>query len=283
MLAAAVVLWRFASPSLESAATLEPGWILRLWLRNLAVVAVAAGGTHLYLYTLARQGDDLRYDARPLGRNKRIFLFNDQVKDNMALTLGPAVLCWTGWEAFIWWAYANGWADMITWSSNPLWFTALILIVPLWSVLYFSLHHWLLHRRPVYRHVHSWHHRNVNIGPWSGLAMHPVEQFILFSDVLVLLVVPSHPVHMLFAMLHHGVGAPLSHTGYDAIKLPLGVRLHVGDFHHQLHHRLIECNYGGLESPLDDIIGAFHDGTTEGDQLTADRRKRLSAKAKATG
>lgn len=281
MLALAFVLWRWASPSPETAATLAPGWIIQLWLRNLAVVAVVAGGTHLYLHTFRRQGDEFRYDARPLGRNKRIFLFSDQVRDNAFLTLGPAVICWTVWEAFMWWAYANGWATLITWSSNPVWFVVLLLIVPLWSSLYFSVQHWLLHRRPVYRHVHAWHHRNVNIGPLSGLAMHPAEQFLLFSDVVLFLLVPSHPIHLLFAMLHHGVGAPLSHTGYDAIRLPLGLRLNVGDFHHQLHHRLIECNYGGLDSPLDDLIDSFHDGTSEGDRHIAERRKRLSAGARA--
>ncbi len=68
MLALAFVLWRWASPSLETAAALAPGWIALLWLRNLAVVSAAAVGSHLYLYTFARQGDELRYDARPLGQ-----------------------------------------------------------------------------------------------------------------------------------------------------------------------------------------------------------------------
>ena len=45
---------------------------------------------------------------------------------------------------------------------------------------------------------------------------------------------------------------------------------------HQLHHRFIECNYGGIESPLDDLIGAFHDGTPDGDQMVAERLSRRS-------
>ena len=82
---------------------------------------------------------------------------------------------------------------------------------------------------------------------------------------------------MLFALMHHTIGAPMSHTGYDAVRLARRQRFEMGDFHHQLHHRFIECNYGGLESPLDELIGSFHDGTTDGDQMVADRLTRLSA------
>ena len=133
----------------------------------------------------------------------------------------------------------------------------------------------------MYKHVHSWHHRNMNIGPWSGLSMHPLEQIILYSDLVLLLVLPSSGVHMLFALMHHTMGAPMSHTGYDAVQLPVRQRFELGDFHHQLHHRFIECNYGGLESPLDELIGAFHDGTPEGDEMVAARLSLLSGSRQA--
>jgi sterol desaturase/sphingolipid hydroxylase (fatty acid hydroxylase superfamily) len=153
--------------------------------------------------------------------------------------------------------------------------------VPVWSIAYFSVTHWLLHRGPAYTHVHSWHHKNVNVGPWSGLAMHPLEHVVLYADVLLFLVLPAHPVHFLFAMMHHSLGAPMSHTGHDALRLPGGFRFELGDFFHQLHHRFIECNYGGPESPLDTAINAWHDGTEEGEQATAARRRRLSAAKRA--
>ncbi len=103
--------------------------------------------------------------------------------------------------------------------DNPVWFVVLLGFVPIWSVLYFGAGHWLLHRGPVYAHVHSWHHRNMNIGPWSGLSMHPLEHVVLYSDILLFLVPPSSGVHMLFALMHHTIGAPMSHTGYDAVRL----------------------------------------------------------------
>ncbi|MYJ36969.1 MAG: sterol desaturase family protein, partial [Acidimicrobiaceae bacterium] len=187
----------------------------------------------------------------------------------------------TVWESLGWWAYANGIIRHWSFSDNPVWFVVLLGLVPIWSVLYFGAGHWLLHRRLMYKHVHSWHHRNMNIGPWSGLSMHPLEQVILYSDLVLLLILPSSGVHMLFALMHHTIGAPMSHTGYDAVQLPARQRFELGDFHHQLHHRFIECNYGGLESPLDEMIGAFHDGTAEGDQMVTERLSRLSASRRA--
>ncbi|MDE0067577.1 MAG: sterol desaturase family protein [Acidimicrobiaceae bacterium] len=275
MLAFALVFWRWLSPSIETTATLSFGWIAAVWARNLSVMLIVAGGVHLWLYRARRQGDELRYDARPLAKNKRIFLFRDQVLDNMALSLGPAVLVWTAAEVLILHGYGRGWLSLASLDSNPVWFIALILIIPWWSVLYFGAGHRLLHIGGAYRKVHSWHHKNVNVGPWSGLAMHPVEHLVLFGDVFLLFLLPSHPIHFYFMVLHHSLGAPLSHTGYDAVILPGGLKFRVGDFHHQLHHRFLECNYGGLESPLDEMLDTFHDGTADGDAHMAARRAAL--------
>ena len=283
MLATSFLIWAWFMPSAERTKHFELGWILEVWLRNLILVTVVAGGLHVWLYVIARQGDGLRYDARPFGRNKRVFLFGNQVRENIFLTLVPAVGVWTGFEALLLWAYANGYAPSITFGDNPAWFVVFLAIIPWWSVLYFSAHHRLLHTGPAYRYVHSWHHRNVNVGPWSGLAMHPAEHLVLFSDVVLLFLLPSHPVHLYFMAMHHGIGAPLSHTGYDAVLLgPQNhrqARFELGDFHHQLHHRFIECNYGGLESPLDEMIGSFHDGTPQGDAaLSRSRHERSSTR-----
>jgi len=280
MLIVAWGIWEFAAPDLTRAESFAVGWMAQIWIRNIVLVAVVAGALHWWLWMRMAQ-QDLRYDTRPMGKNKRLFLFDDQVKDNLTLTLGSAMLIGTLWESVGWWAYANDIAPMITWGENPIWFIALFLLVPVWSIAYFSVTHWLLHRGPAYTHVHSWHHKNVNVGPWSGLAMHPLEHVVLYADVLLFLVLPAHPVHFLFAMMHHSLGAPMSHTGHDALRLPGGFRFELGDFFHQLHHRFIECNYGGPESPLDTAINAWHDGTEEGEQATAARRRRLSAAKRA--
>jgi len=280
MLAVAFGIWAWLMPAASAAESLSPGWVAGVWLRNLLLVAVVAGGVHVWLYRWGRQGEGLRYDARPLGRNKRKFLFGDQVKDNMFLTLASAVAVWTLAESAVLWAYANGVAPRLHWEADPVWFVVLLAAVPYWSYTWFSVTHRLLHFGPVYRRVHSWHHRNDNLGPWSGLAMHPLEHVVLFGDVVILLLLPSHPVHLYFMLMHHGLGAPLSHTGYDALLLGRRLRFEFGDFHHQLHHRFVECNYGTPDIPLDDMIGSWHDGGPEGDRRIAERiRQRTESRS----
>ncbi len=51
-------------------------------------------------------------------------------------------------------------------------------------------------------------------------------------------------------------------------------RFELGDFHHQIHHRFIECNYGGYESPLDELLGAWHDGTPKGAEVLVHRARK---------
>ena len=175
----------------------------------------------------------------------------------------------------MWYAYANGWATMITFDSNPIWFVVLIILIPIWAGFYFYTHHRILHIGFMYRHVHSWHHKNINTGPWSGLAMHPVESFILMTDTLLFLLVPAHPVHVIFLLFHHGIGAPTSHAGFEKLKIGGKTGLEVGDFFHQLHHRFFDCNYGTYETPWDTWLGTFHDGTAEGNELVKERRRKI--------
>ncbi|WP_353816990.1 hypothetical protein [Mesorhizobium sp.] len=52
----------------------------------------------------------------------------------------------------------------------------------------------MLHWGPLYNYVHSLHHRNVNVGPWSGMSMHPIEHIIYMSSVVIHVVLPSHPI-----------------------------------------------------------------------------------------
>ena len=101
MLIVAWGIWEFAAPDLTRAESLAVGWIAQIWIRNIVLVGVIAGALHWWLWMMAQQ--DLRYDTRPMGKNKRL-LFDDQVKDNLALTLVSAMLIGTLWESVGWWA-----------------------------------------------------------------------------------------------------------------------------------------------------------------------------------
>jgi len=274
----AITAWTWFTPSLARAREFRLDWMLEIGLRNLVIVLVVAGGLHLLLFTFGNQGDETRYDARPLGLNAKQFHFGNQVWDNMLWTLVGSVPLGTLWECLLLWGYANGHATLITFGENPIWFVAWLLIIPLWSGLHFYWYHRLLHVGPLYRWFHSWHHKNINTGPWSGHAMHPVEHLFLYSDVAIHWLVASHPIHVIFNAMLHTVAGPTSHCGYHHVRITRFFSLQLGDFMHQLHHRYFDCNYGSYETPWDKVFGSFHDGTPKGDQLIKERRRRMFEK-----
>jgi len=277
----AIITWFFLAPALQDCREFRVDWIAQIWARNLLTMIVVAGGLHFYFYSLRRQQDEEHYDTRPLLRNSRLFHFNDQVHDNMFWTLVSAVGIWSAYEALMMYAYANGFAPMISFGEHPAWFIALIFLTPWWAGLHFYLQHRLLHTPRLYSTVHSWHHRNSNTGPWSGAAMHPLEHLVWLSSVCILLLVPSHPLHAIFLLQFHVISAATSHAGYEHLSLGRGMKLRLGDFFHQLHHRYCDCNYGTFETPWDQWLDTYHNGTEEGEAWMKERRHRLSQKKTA--
>lgn len=273
------VSWFWFQPALEEAKTLEVGWIAELYVRNFVLLTLVAGGLHLYFYTWRRQGQRLKYDARELKTGNRVFTFNHQVFDNVFWSLGSGVAFWTAYEVLMFWAMANGYAPMLRWSDNPVWFIALFFLTPLWiSFHFYWIHRWI-HWQPLFRVVHALHHRNTNVGPWSGLSMHPLEHLIFFSSVLIHWLVAAHPVHILFHMQHQALTAATSHTGFAGILVKDKNRLALGTFHHQMHHRYLRCNYGNLEVPLDKWFGSFHDGTEASHERFSEGRRQMTGGA----
>ncbi|MEM1197957.1 MAG: sterol desaturase family protein [Pseudomonadota bacterium] len=274
----ALVSWYWFQPSLEVAKTLEPGWITQMYVRNFVLLVIVAGGLHLYFYTFRRQDQDLQYDVRELKTPSRAFTFKSQVHDNMFWSLGSGVAFWTAYEVLMIWAMANGYAPLLSWASNPVWFVILFFLTPVWISFHFYWIHRLIHWPPLYKAVHALHHRNTNVGPWSGLSMHPGEHVLFFSSILIHFVIPAHPIHILFHMQHQALTAATSHTGFEGLVVKDKSRLALGTFHHQMHHRYFECNYGNLEVPWDKWFGSFHDGTDASHAKFQERRRKLAAK-----
>jgi sterol desaturase/sphingolipid hydroxylase (fatty acid hydroxylase superfamily) len=86
--------------------------------------------------------------------------------------------------------------------------------------------------------------------------------------------VPAHPLHILFHMQHQSLTAATSHTGFENLLVKDRKRLALGTFHHQMHHRYFEVNYGNLEMPWDRWFGTFHDGTKAAHERLKSRRGR---------
>lgn len=271
----AVGAWALFLPPLERMQTFAPGWMLTVWLLNLIPHIAVAGSLHWWLYIRRAQGDRLKFDRRDLARDSGAFTFGNQVWDNIWWTLGSAISVATVYQWILYWAMANGWAPAATWAGSPVWFVAWILLLPMWSGLHFYWVHRLEHHPRLYRRVHAVHHRNVNIGPWSGISNHWFENCLYFTGYFVHLIVPSHPVHVLFHAYFQQLGPVLSHSGFEKILARDAEAARAGDFFHQLHHRYFECNYGTSEIPFDKWFGTFHDGSAEATERTRAYKKQM--------
>ncbi|MEO1107866.1 MAG: sterol desaturase family protein [Pseudomonadota bacterium] len=278
ILAISCACYLWLSPSLEEAAQLEVGWIAQIYVRNLVLIFGIAGLLHLWFYKYSAQGDQLKYDPRPLMLKGKQFTLGGQVRDNMFWTLGSGVFFWSAYEVLMFWSLANGYAPLVTWGASPIWFVAIFLLIPLWESFYFYWIHRLIHIPFLYKHIHAVHHRNINVGPWSGLSMHPAEHAIYLGSVLIHFVVGAHPLHIIFHLQYYTLTAVTTHSGFQGLVIKDKNRLALGTFHHQMHHRYFECNYGSLEIPWDKWFGSFHDGTVEANERMQERRKSIMGK-----
>lgn len=257
----AVLTWFFLQADLAATRTLEVAWILAMLGRNVGLMVLVFGFYHLTLYLWKVQGTTGKYHPEWQQKNAKKFLFNDQVKDNMFWSIVSGATIWTAWEVLYIWLAANGRVPLISWASNPVWFVALFVIIPLWRESHFYFVHKLLHWKPLLRAVHSLHHKNPNPGPWSGMAMHPVEHILYLSVLVFHLVVPSHPIHMFYDMQLTALTPAQGHTGFEG---PYFRRLWpAGDYFHYLHHKHVSCNFGAATIPWDRWFGRFHDGEGE--------------------
>jgi sterol desaturase/sphingolipid hydroxylase (fatty acid hydroxylase superfamily) len=86
--------------------------------------------------------------------------------------------------AFLWATgrlpYLSNAAAFADWKGLAL-FLGGLAFTPVWRDAHFYFAHRLLHYKPLYRQVHSLHHRNQDIEPFAGLCMHPIEHLCAFD------------------------------------------------------------------------------------------------------
>lgn len=250
--------WTFLQADIASSASLSAGWIGMMLLRNAVLLMLVFGFYHVTLYIWKWQGSKGKYHPQGQARNAKKFLFKDQVKDNMFWCFISGVPIWTAWEVLYIQALSNNSPRWLTWANNPVWFVGMFLLIPLWRETHFYFIHRLLHWKPLLRAIHSVHHKNPNPGPWSGMAMHPVEHLFYLSSVAIHFVVPSHPIHFFFNAQLTALTPAQGHTGFEG---PLFKGLWpAGDYFHYLHHKHVSCNFGVATIPWDKWLGRFYDG-----------------------
>lgn len=274
--AIALIWWALLTPQLSVLRNPSLGWIVPLFARNLLLVLLVAGGLHVRLYMKKAQGTEYKYSQQWPIVDSSTFLFRDQVWDNAFWSLFSGVPVWTAYEALTLWLYANGFAPMVSWNTSSVYCSLLLLLTPLWMDVHFSVTHRMLHWKPLFKGIHSLHHNNFNPGPWSGLAMHPIEHVIFFSAVMLFWVIPSHPLHSQFILLYLVLGDIAGHHGFDRLVLSKGRTLDASHHMHFLHHKHVRVNYGNGLLPFDRWFGTFHDGS---EAATKELRSRFRARA----
>jgi sterol desaturase/sphingolipid hydroxylase (fatty acid hydroxylase superfamily) len=252
-----VVSWCYLQPSLSRCVEFKADWIALIYLRNLGLLWLVSGGWHWLLYIRKLQGAERKYDPRWLARDDPKFLFRNQVYDNIFWSCVSGCTIWTAYEVLYMWSAAQQWVPYVDWKAHPIYCALWLCAIPFWREFHFYWIHRAIHWPPLYKAVHYLHHKNINVGPWSGMAMHPVEHLLYFSVVLIHWVVPSHPIHFLFNAQHTALTPAGGHHGFEGPILK--GKLPTGSYFHYLHHRFFNCNYGEATLPLDRMFGTFRD------------------------
>ena len=92
----AALVWNVFTPATERMERFAVGWIAEIYLRNVVLLLVSAGGLHLWLYVRRAQGKQYKYDDRWLSNKSRRFTWGGQTRDNMFWALTSGAFFWDG-------------------------------------------------------------------------------------------------------------------------------------------------------------------------------------------
>ena len=275
----ALVQWFYLTPSVETLKTLHPSWIAYLFLRNVVLVLIIYGALEFRLYMRRAQGTRFKYNSKfPAEQPSDVFMFKSQNVDNIIRTFGTGVPIWTAYEVFVLWCYANGYGPWSIFDENPVWFVVFAFVMPVYHELHFYCIHRLIHFPILYKWIHSVHHNSVNPSPWSSLSMHPVEHLLYWSDSLIHLLLPSHPLLFLYNLQITGTGAVVGHIGFDKMEVNEDGAIDMHAYAHYLHHKYFDVNYADGATGLDKLFGTWHDGSAEGQALMEERYAKKVAR-----
>ncbi len=233
-------------------------FVATMLIRNLILLWLVFGFYHLLLYILKVEGTNKKYHPEWQKTDSKRFLFNNQIYDNVFRSCVSGAPIWTAYEIIYILMYSKGWLPFVSFQSNPVWFIALFLIIPLVRESHFYIAHKILHIGWMMRKIHRVHHMNPNPGPWSGMSMHPVEHVLYFSVLIFNFIVASHPIHFFYNAQLTALTPAQGHTGFEGPLLKGW--LPVGDYFHYLHHKHVACNFGGATIPWDRWFGIYYNG-----------------------
>ncbi|MFN7823976.1 MAG: sterol desaturase family protein [Pseudobdellovibrionaceae bacterium] len=137
-----------------------------------------------------------------------------------------------------------------------------IFLVIIFHDIYFYLFHRLFHHPLLYR-FHRIHHESRVISPLSSVAFHPLEAFFVYSFISIFLLV--FPLHTDVIVAYSWVIALVTVHGHSGVvHVPKFMmrgkwaRAVVTSYHHSLHHKYPNCNFGLYFNFMDRIFETEH-------------------------
>lgn len=128
---------------------------------------------------------------------------------------------------------------------------------------YFYWTHRLMHWKPLFKIAHKTHHLSTNPTPFAAYAFHPVEAVIEVGIIpLIAFIMPYHPTAMIVFSLYSLLLNVTGHLGFELF--PKGFashslfKWHNTSTHHNMHHRLVKCNYGLYFNIWDRLMKTNH-------------------------
>ena len=149
------------------------------------------------------------------------------------------------------WAMNHGKTQMYSYISDHgfLYFIFSIIVFLFIHDSFFYWAHRFMHLRQVYKKVHLVHHLSTNPSPWTAFAFHPYESILEALILpLVVFILPIHLYAIVIFLIIMTIMNVIGHLGYELypsgfVTHPIG-RWNNTATHHNMHHRLTQCNYG---------------------------------------
>ena len=153
---------------------------------------------------------------------------------------------------------------------------------------YFYWTHRVMHWKPLFKLVHKTHHLSTNPTPFAAYAFHPFEAVIEVGIVpLIAFTIPYHGTALALFSLYSLLLNVTGHLGFELF--PKGFashklfRWHNTSTHHNMHHRLVKCNYGLYFNIWDRLMNTNHPDYEKVFNQVVEKRKEkevISAKMK---
>jgi Delta7-sterol 5-desaturase len=128
---------------------------------------------------------------------------------------------------------------------------------------YFYWTHRLMHWKPLFKIAHKTHHLSTNPTPFAAYAFHPIEAVVEIGIIpFIAFTMPYHPTALAAFSVYAIILNVIGHLGFELF--PKGFashrifKWHNTSTHHNMHHRLVKCNYGLYFNIWDRLMKTNH-------------------------